>query len=91
MGVALQEHMMDATEHVKRDLVRFFRTYKAPTHSLHVGPLGTHLRGYNGQWKDVLQPAIDEMVTEGLMERHGSKIALTEQGKHAVFASKTAE
>jgi hypothetical protein len=26
-------------------------------------------------------------VTEGLLERHGSKIALTEQGKHAVFAS----
>jgi len=90
MGVALQEQMMDATEHVKRDLVRFFRTYKTPTLSMHVGPLGTHLRGYNGPWKDALQPAIDEMVTEGLMERHGSKIALTEQGKHAVFAAKIA-
>ena len=88
MGVALQEHMMDATEHVKRDLVRFFRTYKTPTLSLHVGPLGTHLRGYHGPWKDALQPAIDEMVTEGLMERQGTKITLTEQGKHAVFASK---
>ena len=88
MGVALQEHMMDATEHVKRDLVRFFRTYKAPTLSMYVGPLGTHIRGYNDQWKDALQPAIDEMVTEGLMERQGTKIALTEQGKHAVFAAK---
>jgi hypothetical protein len=83
--------MMDATEHVKRDLVRFFRTYKAPTLSMHIGPLGTHLRGYNDQWKDALQPAIDEMVTEGLMERHGSKIALTEQGKQAILSSNIAK
>ena len=86
MGVVSQEHMMDATEHVKRDLVSFFRTYKAPTLSMHIAPLGTHIRGYNDQWKDALQPAIDEMVTEGLMARHGSKIALTEQGKEAVFS-----
>ena len=91
MGVVSQEHMMDATEHVKRDLVRFFRAYKAPTHSLHVGPLGTHLRGYNGPWKDALQPAIDEMVTEGLLARHGSKIALTEQGKQAILSSNIAK
>jgi hypothetical protein len=36
MGVVLQEQMMDATEHVKRDLVHVFRTYKAPTLSLNV-------------------------------------------------------
>jgi len=82
---------MDTTEQVKRDLVHFFRIYKAPTLSLNVGPLETHIRGYKTLWKDALQPAIDEMVTEGLMERHGSKIALTEQGKHAVLSSKTAE
>ncbi len=29
MGVVLQEQSMDATEHMKRDLVHFFRTYKA--------------------------------------------------------------
>jgi hypothetical protein len=78
---------MDATEHVKRDLLHFFRTYKAHTLSMHVGPLQTHMRGYNDQWKEALHPAIDALVTEGLLERHGSKIALTEQGKHAVFAS----
>ena len=89
MGVALQEQMMDATEHVKRDLVRFFRTYKAPTLSMHIGPLGTHIRGYKTLWKDALQPAIDALVAEGLMERHGSKIALTDKGKHTVFTSKT--
>src|SRR5438552_3772675 len=72
MGVVAQEQMMDATEHVKRDLVHFFRTYKAPTLSLHVGPLGTHIRGYKTLWKDALQPAIDALVNEGLMERHGS-------------------
>ncbi len=33
---------MDATEHVKKDLVHFFRTYKAHTLSMHVGPLETH-------------------------------------------------
>ena len=82
---------MDTTEHVKRDLVHVFRTYKAPIHSLNVGPLETHIRGYKTLWKDALHPAIDALVAEGLMERHGSKIALTEQGKHAVFASKTAE
>ena len=81
---------MDATEQVKRDLVHVFRTYKAPTLSLHVGPLQTHIRGYNDQWKDALHPAIDALVAEGLMERHGNKIALTEQGKQDVFASKTA-
>jgi len=80
---------MDATEHVKRDLVHFFRTYKAPTLSMHVGPLGTHIRGYKTLWKDALQPAIDALVAEGLMERHGSKIALTDKGKHTVFTSKT--
>ena len=90
MGVVAQEQMMDATEHVKRDLVHFFRTYKAPTLSLHVGPLGTHIRGYKTLWKDALQPAIDALVNEGLMERHGSKIALTEHGKEGVFASKIA-
>ena len=91
MGVILQEQMMDATEHVKRDLVHFFRTYKAHMLSIHVGPLETHIRGYKTLWKDALQPAIDALVTEGLMERQGSKIALTEQGKHEIFASKTAE
>ena len=40
---------MDAKEHVKRDLVKFFRTYKAPTLSMHVGLLQTHIRGYNKQ------------------------------------------
>ena len=88
MGVVLQEQMMDATEHVKRDLVHFFRTYKVYTLSMNVGPLQTHMRGYTDQWKDALQPAIDALVAEGLMERQGSKIALTEQGKHAVFAAK---
>ena len=79
---------MDATEHVKRDLVHFFRTYKAPILSLNVGPLETHIQGYKTLWKDALQPAIDALVTEGVIERHGTKIALTEQGKHALFASK---
>ena len=79
---------MDATEHVKRDLVHFFRTYKAHTLSMHVGPLETHLRGYNTLWKDALQAAIDALVTEGVMERQGGKLALTEQGKQAVLASK---
>jgi hypothetical protein len=90
MGVVLQEQTMDATEHVKRDLLHFFRTYKAHMLSMHVGPLGTHIRGYKTLWKDVLQPAIDALVNEGLMERHGSKVALTEQGKEEVFASKIA-
>jgi len=91
MGLILQEQTMDATEHVKRDLVHFFRTYKAPTLSMHVGPLGTHIRGYNDQWKDALEPAIDALVDAGLMERQGSKVALTEKGKEEVFAYKTAE
>ncbi len=78
---------MDAKEHVKRDLVHFFRTYKAHTLSMHVGPLETHTRGYNNLWKDALQPAIDDLVAAGLMERHGNKIALTEKGKQEVFAS----
>lgn len=77
---------MDAKEHVKRDLVHFFRTYKAHTLSMHVGPLATHTRGYNKLWKDALQPAIDDLVAEGRMERHGNKIALTEKGKQEVSA-----
>ena len=88
MGVVSQEQTMDAKEHVKRDLLHFFRTYKAHTLSRHVGPLETHIRGYNARWKDALQPVIDDLVAEGLMERQGSKIALTEKGKQEVFASK---
>ena len=79
---------MDTTEHVKRDLVHFFRTYKAHTLSMHVGPLETHLRGYNTLWKDALQAAIDALVAEGMIERQGGKLALTEQGKQAVLTSK---
>ena len=88
MGVVSQEQTMDAKEYVKRDLVHFFRTYKAHMLSMHVGPLETHIRGYKALWKEVLQAAIDELVAEGLMERQGSKIALTEQGKQTVFASR---
>jgi hypothetical protein len=73
--------MMDAKEHVKRDLLHFFRTYKAHALSLHVGPLETHMRGYNEHWKDALEPAIDELVAEGVMERQGRKVALTEHAK----------
>jgi hypothetical protein len=73
--------MMDAKEHVKRDLLHFFRTYKAHALSLHVGPLETHIRGYNEHWKDALEPAIDELVAEGVMERQGRKVALTEHAK----------
>ena len=79
---------MDATEHVKKDLVHFFRTYKVHTLSIHVGPLGTHLRGYNTVWKNALEAAIDALVAEGVMERQGGKLALTEQGKQEVFATK---
>ena len=68
---------MDAKEPVKRDLLHFFRTYKAHTLSLYVGPLETHIRGYNARWKDALEPAIDELVAEGVMARQGKKIALT--------------
>ena len=77
---------MDATEHVKRDLVHFFRTYKAHTLSLHVGPLETHIRGYNAHWKDALEPAIDALVAEGVMERQGNKIALTAHDKEDVVS-----
>jgi len=79
---------MDATDHVKRDLMHFFRTYKAHTLFMHVGPLETHLRGYKALWKDALQGAIDALVAEGVMERQGGKLALTEQGKQAVLTSK---
>jgi hypothetical protein len=77
---------MDAKEHVKRDLLHFFRTYKAHTLSLYVGPLETHIRGYNERWKDALAPAIDELVTEGVMARQGNKIALTEHDKEDVVS-----
>jgi hypothetical protein len=78
--------MMDAKEHVKRDLVHFFRTYKAHALSLHVGPLETHIRGYNEHWKDALEPAIDDLVSEGVMARQGSKIALIEHDKEDVVS-----
>jgi hypothetical protein len=78
--------MMDAKEQVKHDLLHFFRTYKAHTLSLHVGPLETHIRGYNEHWKDALEPAIDALVAEGVMERQGSKIALTEHDKEDVVS-----
>jgi len=91
MGVVAKEQTMDATEHVKRDLAHFFRTYKVHTLSMNVGPLKAHMRGYNDQWKNALQPAIDALVAEGVMERHGSKIALTEKRKEEMIASKTAE
>src|SRR5262245_15648249 len=58
MGVVSQEQTMDAKEHVKRDLLYVFRTYKAQTLSLHFGPLETHIRGYNTRWKEALQAAI---------------------------------
>jgi len=83
---AYQEQTMDAKEHVKRDLLQVFRTYKAQTLSMHAGPLETRIRGYNARWKEALQGAIDDLVAEGLMERQGNKMALTEQGKEAVLS-----
>ena len=77
---------MDAKEHVKRDLLPFFRTYKAPALSLHVGPLETHIRGYNAHWKDALEPAIDDLVAASVMERQGRKIALTAHDKEDVVS-----
>ena len=77
---------MDAKEHVKRDLLHFFRTYKAHALSLHVGPLETHIRGYNAHWKDALEPAIDDLVAEGVMARQGMKITLTEHAKEDVIS-----
>jgi hypothetical protein len=77
---------METKEHVKRDLLHFFRTYKAHTLSLHVGPLETHIRGYNERWKDALAPAIDDLVAEGMMERQGKKIALTEHDQEDVVS-----
>ena len=77
---------MDAKEHVKRALLHVFRTYKAHTLSIHVGPLETHIRGYNARWKEALQAALDDLVAAGVMERQGNKMALTEQGKEAVFS-----
>jgi len=77
---------MDAKEHVKSDLLHFFRTYKAHALSLHVGPLETHIRGYNAHWKDALEPAIDDLVAAGVMERQGRKIALTEHDKEDVVS-----
>ena len=77
---------MDAKAHVKRDLLHFFRTYKAHALSLYVGPLETHIRGYNARWKDALEPAIDELVTEGVMVRQGNKIALTAHNKEDVIS-----
>ncbi len=71
---------------VKQDLLHVFRTYKAQTLSMHVGPLETRIRGYNARWKEALQGAIDDLVAEGLMERQGNKMALTEQGKEAVLS-----
>jgi len=79
---------MDAKEQVKSDLLHFFRTYKVHMLSRYVGPLETHIRGYKAVWKDALDPAIDDLVEAGLMERQGGKIALTEKGKQEVFASK---
>ena len=77
---------MDAQEHVKRDLVTFFRKYKVQRFSLQVGPLANHTRGYKAQWQEALHPAIDALVAEGLMERHGSTLVLTAQGKAAVLS-----
>jgi hypothetical protein len=90
-GVVAQEWTMDAKEHVKSDLLHVFRTYKAHALSIHFGPLETHIRGYNALRKDALQPAIDDLVAEGLMERQGGKIALTEKGKQEVLRLKIAQ
>jgi hypothetical protein len=78
--------MMDAKEHVKRNLLHFFRTYKAHALSLQVGPLETHIRGYNAHWKDALELAIDDLVAEGVMARQGNKIALTAHDKEDVVS-----
>ena len=77
---------MDAREQVKKDLLKFFRTYKVHTLSMNFGPLEVHIRGYNEKWKDVLQAAIDELTVEGLIEMQGRKIALTAQGKAEILS-----
>jgi hypothetical protein len=80
------EQTMDAKEHVKRDILQFFRTYKAPTMSRDFGPFEIHIRGYNTQWKDALPAALDDLVGEGLLDMQGRKLVLTAHGREKVFS-----
>jgi hypothetical protein len=85
-AVGAMEHIMDAKDHVKRDILHFFRTYKAQTISRDFGPFEVHTRGYSTQWKDALQAALDDLAAEGLMEMQGRKLVLTAQGREKVLS-----
>lgn len=80
------KHTRDATEHVKRDILQFFRTYKAQTISRDFGPFEIHIRGYKAQWKDALQAALDDLTGAGLLEMQGRKLVLTAQGREKVLS-----
>jgi len=67
---------MDAKEHVQRALLQVFRASQAQTLFLDVGPLATPLRGDTTRGKDALQPALDDLVAEGVLVRQGSRILL---------------
>ncbi len=71
--------MREAIDYVKNDILDFFRTINADKgHVLPPGPFQVQrMIHYNPQQKAAFEEAIEELISEGLVERRDGNIFLT--------------
>jgi hypothetical protein len=79
--------MADAIDFVKSEILGFFKERKAEAgHALHT-PAFYHQRmsRWNPKQKDSLNPAIQQLVSEGLAEFKNETVFLTENGVNHIY------
>src|SRR5688572_17811076 len=76
---------MDDTSGVKRDILDFLRDHRTKSGDpLHEGPFyAAKMVHYDAKQKAAFHAAVEELVDEGLLERHDDAVVLTEKGKAA--------
>ncbi len=77
---------MDETAGVKRDILDFLRdNHLNVGDPLHEGPFYVQkMVYYNAAQKAAFNAAVEELVAEGLVEKHDDTVLLTTKGKEAI-------
>ena len=77
---------MDETAGVKRDILDFLRdNHLNVGDPLHEGPFYVQkMVHYNAAQKAAFNAAVEELVAEGLVEKHDDTVLLTAKGKEAI-------
>lgn len=73
--------------YVKNDILDFFRSMNADKgHALPAGPFQVQrMNHYNPKQRAAFDQAVDELVSEGLVERREDDIFLTQKGVDEIY------